>query len=465
MNCEFDGLWWTPGNDLLKIPGNLVFDCDQGGTLILHGGLFGENAPSFSPVIFGESKGIGITVLDARWRSSEGVNRWLDNGTRNTQYLIHEERWTCEEVIVGKRFNQGSSHRYSSFKFDSEQLRYWVRKPYAESAYSGKKPGLWFEVPEMMCFSMDDGAKITLIWTHIEFTDGLDKSILSGPQLMIEPRIPLTLREIEEQFLVPILFILGLATSTTDHLIFLSVEDSESERTGFGNGPEVLTTHWTSKFKSRGTRQYEHLIKFTEVESDLQGILNSWLSLYAKRKYTISEFFSIYYSKGIYGEDKFLRVMRSLESWHRGLESDLTFVPAEEYAAIRADIKSSLREEHRRVVFDKFNNDPTLVQRIDEIVSGSPAAVRELIGGLGDFVQRAVKTRNNIAHIGDGKNIFSSAQMFWGRMLLEQTFIASLLENLGFDQPKAGELLSRSEDWKYVASTSSHYLNAYIEEE
>jgi hypothetical protein len=91
--------------------------------------------------------------------------------------------------------------------------------------------------------------------------------------------------------------------------------------------------------------------------------------------------------------------------------------------------------------------------------------VKELIAGLGDFVQRAVNTRNKIAHIGDAKKIFSSAQMFWGRVLLEQIFIASLLETLGFDQNRVGEMLKRSRDWNDVATTPSHYLNAYIEAE
>jgi hypothetical protein len=99
-------------------------------------------------------------------------------------------------VIVGKHFDQGSSHRYRSFKFDTEQLRYWVAKPYAETTYSGSKPGLWFEMPEMLCLSMEDGSKITLLWTHMTSTDGLDKSMVSGPQLTIEPPTPLTLSEI-----------------------------------------------------------------------------------------------------------------------------------------------------------------------------------------------------------------------------------------------------------------------------
>jgi hypothetical protein len=85
MERGFEGLWWTPENDSLRIPGNLTFDCDQGGTLILHGGLFSDDAPSIWPVILGTSKDVPITILDARWRGNEGQQRWLNNGTKDME--------------------------------------------------------------------------------------------------------------------------------------------------------------------------------------------------------------------------------------------------------------------------------------------------------------------------------------------------------------------------------------------
>jgi len=43
MDREFEGMWWTPENDSLKIPSNLTFDRDQGGMLILQNGLLGAS--------------------------------------------------------------------------------------------------------------------------------------------------------------------------------------------------------------------------------------------------------------------------------------------------------------------------------------------------------------------------------------------------------------------------------------
>jgi hypothetical protein len=107
--------------------------------------------------------------------------------------------------------------------------------------------------------------------------------------------------------------------------------------------------------------------------------------------------YSLRRTPGLPLEQRFLFLVQGLETLHRrsNPSNDRTFVKK-----VIELVKSVLSKEQFDWLKKKlaFAHEPTLNQRLLEVVQASPANVQELLGDVDDFARRVARTRNYLTH-------------------------------------------------------------------
>lgn len=444
---SFSGQWWLPALPEQRAVGTLEYVAGEGGRLELLSTLGTPIELPLSQVVLGVSdEGAPVTICDATGISRSGG---FFGDTR-------KESWRCYSVFIGAHCSEGDATKFRHFSLETSGLSGWVNRPRVRTGdYFGPSP-ITFEIDRLdsMMVRLDAAAELAISWSDSLHEARLSTHLQVRPSIDFIPRNPLTTDDAWRKFVTPVLFFMTLALGSPDRIVsLLGVPDDDSSEPP--RTVEILLPGWAEELTegSGGPIIHQQLIQFEELlPTRLQTVLCKWFAMAEDSPHSLNDFFRVSLSPPISAEDSFLRVARSIESWHRSrfgghyLERD-TF--AEMRENIRGVVSQATWDEYLK---ERLINAPPFVRRLEDMVEKAGEPVATEIAQYRSFVERTKKTRNSIAHEGRIGTAFKHLELFWAQKALEHVFRSVLLRELGFTEEEVRTAVDRSREWRWMTS-------------
>jgi hypothetical protein len=424
----------------------------ESAALELQGGLVGEGASQFPEVILGLADGKPVTIAQAYYggHTSHGMS---PKGT------ISKETWSGHQTLIGLHAPEGPRTRFDYFQLETSNLPRWVGASLPEVERSGESFNIKVEIPAPLKAGVSDLGNIELWWRpseHHRVSEGLMELRLT-PVILFRPTEPITFEEAWISFVTPVLFLLSMAIGSPDRILHLHVGCDDSEEHPYGRTAEVLTSSWTEELARNGSANFwEHLLPFSLVTDRFETVVQRWFELYEVTRDSLVDFFSVQLTPFMYAEERFSRVVRSLESWHRSRIGGTHMEPSEFDSLLKTLLAGRTGPERSFINMRlQHANEPTLKARLVELIALAGEPLASLVAGYDRFPRRVVDTRNSLAHEGTLGDAYDDHEVFWAEKSLQQLFKSVLLRELGLSDDEVAACVQRSEDWRWLADNNN----------
>lgn len=444
-NRRLAGRWWSPLEPERVVGGTLEFTPGDGGRLELHGGLLTETEPPWPTSLLGEVDSKRVT-LSAAYRTFQKM-RGLGGDAE-----VVEQVWSCQDILVGLH-EPTPKATFEYFVLETAQLARWIRQPLAEMDYEGGARTIKLATPDSFNVELGDKhGRISLQWGETTAHDAL-----GGVTLQVEPRFVWhppsgrTLDQAWQDFVVPMLFFVSLVTDSSDRVSSLHVGTNDPNSLELRNA-EWLATRWTDQLpSSQYTHHWEHPITFPDLVDDFSRHLASWIDLAHATSNSLLDFFSVAFTPGLYLEETLLRVIRAMESWHRGRHGG-NVMAATQFKDLLKRSSAGLDKDERKFLRERLAraNDLTLRTRLEWFRASTYSFLGVLIPDA--TLTKIVRTRDSLAHEGTIGKHLSDEEVVWAAKTLELIFRTQLLREIGIQEETLQTRLQRTRSWRLVTS-------------
>ena len=155
----------------------------------------------------------------------------------------------------------------------------------------------------------------------------------------------------------------------------------------------------------------------------------------------------------MYWEDQFQSIVEAIESYHRRRGNNEVLNQADHELRIKS-ILAAVPAEHREWLTErlKYSNQPTLRQRLRDLLDRSAPALSPLIQDQRRFINLVVQTRNYYVHLDPAleKQAASGEKLYWTMQILSFLFKACLLNELGFSSERCAQIFQRNRQYQLV---------------
>lgn len=203
---------------------------------------------------------------------------------------------------------------------------------------------------------------------------------------------------------------------------------------------EWCTTSWMSRPNPRETPySYQFICSAPREPEELAQLLHMWFARYERLKPAIFDFLTIKMWHQMTAEERFYRVVRSLEVVH-GLLNPAPHIPTEDFRRIKGKIKDALvGEQYREFIANRLAHadQPSLKERLYALVESTGPRLRRHLQRH-ELVKKIVRARNEIAHVGTASSR-GSEDLFRASNLLVMLMNSTLLAELGYTTSQIDE--------------------------
>lgn len=395
---EYKGKWKLP-NDEDWINGTLTFDPEYGGKLE----LFGTFNPNFldqsnKDIILGKTDHGDVTLIDNWYRTKKvSIQTGVTIG-------IYEPI----KIIKGHHFNEEPEIKFRKVTFKPFHLFQWLAKTGQKHDFSnhGSSFSLNYEEVPKIEFTINKNCK-----GFISFNAPLNLKVeYNSVNIREEASVNLVysnkvnLSKIIEDVTIFVQLI-TLLSFEQSYPIDITLKDEEyiTDYGGFKKEKSIgcfyRTAFYDKKHKLRN--QGQHIVRYSEIESNFPKIIQNWFNLYHKMEPVIILMLQHFKSKYLFSLDKFMDSIRALESYHRQRFNNER-IPIEKYNKLVADIKSQvvLSEEDEKWLSSRLiGNEPSLATRLKDLVTDNQNMyIIEKIKDLNKYCYKATSSRNYYTH-------------------------------------------------------------------
>jgi len=434
----FAGEWFcTPDPESESIRGTLTFDGD-GGTLDLPSAFSaGISDDGQTHTLFGRLTDGSLMTLPNAHHLGQSWN--LHGVTRDT--------WGCFVALKGRWIPDDSVAEFQAFSLETECLRQWggVRALPSRREGTDGEIGLSIRLPAIVKASIPDLGSLTLWWGY-SYSSGLEKSTISvRPQWQLSTAKPMTFDIAWQEFVVPLIHFMTLATGTHDRVIrfFAHTEDLSFK------GIEHIGTVWQSTSDHGEHRPHEYLLPRQVVLERFEDLMVRWFHHSRDYRAALLRFFSVEESPSYYSDDSFDRVLRALEAWHRGKDAGL-LMPHDDYDAL-LDAISAAAPAHEQFLRQRLRhaNSISLKDRLDRMLTLAASPVEPVARRFPRLVRRSVDTRNGLAHLGDPGSHLKPSEMMQAQVIWQLVMRSVLLREMGLSTEDVSGAIRRTRE-RYV---------------
>ena len=194
---------------------------------------------------------------------------------------------------------------------------------------------------------------------------------------------------------------------------------------------------------------------------DLDSVhIKNWFGMFEKQKLNIDLYQSLFFSKRLFIETRFLFIVQALESLHsfRFVGEE---IPKAEFSRRRKLVLDAVPQELQEWVGRAINNanNKPFILKISELLNTKSNYFDGLILDLDQFARQVRDTRNQFVHISVNKSPFSTKEELVSAIkMLAFLFELYLLESIGFSDEKIRELVEPKKQslltgWKHLRSS------------
>jgi hypothetical protein len=201
--------------------------------------------------------------------------------------------------------------------------------------------------------------------------------------------------------------------------------------------PEVNIYYSPVEAYTKRKELYPIEMLFTFKDLDEENIKN-WFENFDKFQNVIHLYRSLFYSKRLFIDTRFLNIAQALESLHSIL-FDNNYLPKKEFKAKKEKVLESVPEDLRDWVNGALGsaNYKRFREKILELIEDKSPYLRELVPDHEEFAQKIRDTRNEFVHQNEQKHtIRDKRELSSAIMLLTILFELYALEIIGFPEAK-----------------------------
>lgn len=413
---EYQGVWWIPEHEDLKVEGRLTFSPLDGARLEIDGHapskLLAKSTwtprkePSKIEILIGTIRsGEQVTLVHCRCRS------WI--------LELAPAVFDVATVLIGCHLN-----RIEDVKFDSVLLRYsnlekWLGIQAISLEYGFAQENtisffnIQFTLPDKLSFRTE-GMSLTFhhgVTTHTESL--FDYGIHQTCAVEIQPDTPL---HWDDYLMGPIYYLrnfLALGMGTT--VLPIEVKATRSQPIG-DLSEETASKRIGIYHRTQGAdvsprdKVYEHemLFRYPDLADGFEKYLANWFAKADKLRTVFDLYFSLFYIPQMYVQQIFLTLAQALEVYHRDLYGG-EYVSEKDYQAPLTKLKTQvdsldIDDDLKKRLKDmlKYGYQFSLRKRMKEIretvLKGYSDILYEVLPITDDFIHEFVKTRNDLTH-------------------------------------------------------------------
>ena len=344
-------------------------------------------------------------------------------------------------VFIGVQYDEGETPRFNALTFSVEGINEWV-------GISGIKveeqPEKWistisYESPENVSLDLDNDMQLSITWGHhLKYSINKEAGISEKIYFKL---ISQKSRELGE--------FTSVAHKITEFLCFVMdqtvcldsmhvTSDNLTREDGNGNTvPVQIDIYYPSWPYSKDAPKivwYNMLFKLTEIQNDIEGIINNWIKGYKQITPAFNLYFLAKMGSQTYLEERFLTLAQGLEAYHRRTSDEKQMDEAEFEELVENLIKhcSGERREWLRGKL-KYGNEVSFRKRIKQLIE----PFKDLFGNKKKrkkLTNRIVDTRNYLTHYDLSlESKAAKGEVLWSICLkMELLFQLHFLRLMGF---------------------------------
>lgn len=410
---ECKGRWRIPGDETWY-NGTLKFSPDAGTTLEIFG-TFNQGflQRQTKVIILGETNKGDITLVDNLYRTTRfSFEPDVTIGIYKPNY-----------IIVGHHFESLESIRFKTVTFSAFNLFEWFDISGLKHSIKKQTFSVDYLKPSELSFEYFDGCRGIVDFTYLA-------NLQSTPnKIEVEEGCLVTFKYVEKRMLRDILMdihtfngFLTFVTFEQSYPLSISFSDIEYEKNG---KPKTIECSYNNpaygkQYKSR--RKGEHLIDYSDIKDDFPLLIRNWY----KRNQEIRPVFSLllysFKDKLKFSEDKFMDIVRAVETFHRRT-TNCTKLSKEEFDSMVQRIYNKIDPKDKQWLVKQnaftYQNEFSLKNRLlDLFVRYSNSYLKDKIPNINRFCVQVVNSRNYYTHYNadkegmalKGKKLFELSQ-------------------------------------------------------
>ena len=449
-NTEYQGFWWLPSNPNELVAGVLTFKPSEIIELKLMGALVGNSGGNQDhvnlPIILGVVERKIITLSDCIRTKFNSSRPGYDSETYRVKF-----------VFIGEHFQDPQEIQFNEVSIQSTYLSDWVDFPLIQTSSIDDTNNLQqftfiYNQPESIKANIIEG-EISVFYGWQNSRKLYDIDFKQLPYISIKVNQFISFEDLYSQYICPILDFLTLATGKPN---FLEKIEFNLRKPDLKIIEMLLVNH---SITPKETLLPDDLyFSLADIDSEFSLILQKWFNSFEELKSIFNLIFSTEYKPDMYLESKFLNIAQAAESYHRRRCKNHVLTKLEHEARIKA-ILDNTPEEYKKWLKEKlhFSNEPTLHNRLIELLDKTQKVMNPLVGDHLTFVRKVKYTRNYFTHwntdlqdkAAQGEELFRITQTL---LFMLQT---CLLMELGCTPERCAELISKNKKYQYAVRNIS----------
>lgn len=192
-----------------------------------------------------------------------------------------------------------------------------------------------------------------------------------------------------------------------------------------------------AQYKPR--RKGEHLIDYSDIKDEFPSLIKNWY----KRNQEIKPVFSLmlysFKDKLKFSEDKFMDIVRAVETFHRRTTNS-TKMPKEEFESMVQRIYSKVDQKDKQWLVKQnaftYQNELSLKNRLLDLFARYPSSyLKDKIPNIKRFCVQVVNSRNYYTHYNADKesNALKGKELFELNQNLKALLITCICKDIGLD--------------------------------
>jgi len=212
---------------------------------------------------------------------------------------------------------------------------------------------------------------------------------------------------------------------------------------------QVYFTQRKSKHKLNNNFCHFSILKFNEIENNIENLFTNWLTLVNRIEPVINIAVEHYLQGNGVTTNSMLNLTQALETFHRRLRKN-SVIDEDKFKIRVKRILDAVPEEDKKWLKEKlsFANEPSLSHRIDEILSEIPEQILvKIISDKEKFKKAVVDSRNYFTHFDkryEKKKVLSINTIFILNAKLHLILTFLLLKEIGIDYSSHEKFLKRN---------------------
>jgi hypothetical protein len=472
-----EGYWWLPGGEDNKIAGILTYDGSEPSLQLLGafrnpderapGGLSME-AVAGAPLIRGACEGRAVTLLDCHERRSRVGSGAVDGWRQTLRARI---------MLVGIWLDEPEEQFFDRIGIGIDHLLPWAKQSGLVRGFAQADGGpssvtvSWKPVEALTAHVAEASIQLRLGGSTREDAraDRTVESLTERANLVVTVPEPCSAEDLINRWTKPLQDLLTLAMGTPCGLHEITLIRTDPPQPTSPDvappvRPLVVEAYLAPLYRAKPDEKAvaDHQALFTLRDLEFADLLPAWFEVNERLGPVIGMLLGQRYMGKSFVENRLITAIAAAEGLHRRLEPDSEYVSRAEFEAMRAALIEVVSPEHADWLASRLWNEPSLKQRLMQIVDRLGADVVEpFMPRPNRWARAATNARNVLVHrfdVDEPEGTLTGPEMYALAELTASVITLILLQEIGLSTSQLTRLAAEHQSFRWVRKRASTHL-------